>query len=119
MKKWFLILLVLLVVVIVSYTYTGSNRITSQQAKIMLESGDIQEVVDVRTAVEYNAGHYPGAVHIPVTEINEQTTSILPGSGGILVYCNTGQRARFASEKLNALGFTEVYYIAGSYGSLM
>jgi phage shock protein E len=117
MKKWFLVLLVL-VVLIVAYTYTGSNRITPEQAKMMIMSGDIQEVVDVRTAVEYNAGHYPGAMHIPVTEINAQTTSLLP-TNGILVYCNTGQRARFASQKLTALGFTDVYYIAESYGTLM
>jgi len=38
---------------------------------------------------------------------------------GLLVYCNTGQRARFAAEKLEGLGFKDVYYIAGLYTSLL
>ena len=38
---------------------------------------------------------------------------------GILVYCNTGQRARFAAEKLASLGFQDVVYIDGSYRTLM
>jgi phage shock protein E len=117
-KKWVLLLLLILFVAAYAYTFTGTNRITSTQAKEMLESGLIDEVVDVRTRAEYGAGHYPGALNIPVTEIDAQTTSGLSTTGGILVYCNTGQRARFAAEKLNAMGFKNVYYIAGPYGTL-
>ena len=68
--------------------------------------------------MEWRAGHYPKALHIPVNKINEKTTTELPKKG-LLVYCNTGQRARFAAEKLENLGFEEVYYIAGHYSSLM
>jgi Rhodanese-related sulfurtransferase len=66
---------------------------------------------------EWRAGHYPGAIHIPGTMINRKTTAQLPKKG-LLVYCNTGQRARFAAEKLRELGFKDVYYIAGFYTSL-
>lgn len=111
------LLLVVLVLIAFAYTYTGANRISSAQAVDMIASGDIQEVVDVRTRAEYGAGHYPGAVNIPVTEINERTTTGLPTSG-ILVYCNTGQRARFAAERLTAMGFRDVYYIAGTYENI-
>ena len=37
----------------------------------------------------------------------------------ILIYCNTGQRARYASEKLQKIGFNNVYYIASSYLNLL
>ena len=67
---------------------------------------------------EWRLGHYPGAVHIPVNKLGKRTTSKLPKKG-LLVYCNTGQRARFAAEKLVELGFTEVYYISGLYTDLL
>ena len=101
-----------------AYTYFGWNLISSEEAKKLINSGKIKKVVDVRTAVEWRAGHYPKALHIPVDKINEKTTVELPKKG-ILVYCNTGQRARFAAEKLEALGFKDVYYIAGHYSSLL
>jgi rhodanese-related sulfurtransferase len=101
-----------------AYTFLGENLISSEEAKRLIKEGKIKKVIDVRTAVEYRAGHYPRALHIPVDKINEKTTSELPKTG-LLIYCNTGQRARFAAEKLYELGFKQVYYIAGTYKRLL
>ena len=101
-----------------AYTFLGENLVSSEEAKRLIKEGKIKKVIDVRTTVEYRAGHYPRALHIPVDKINEKTTSELPKSG-LLVYCNTGQRARFAAEKLVEIGFKQVYYIAGHYSSLL
>jgi phage shock protein E len=100
-----------------AYTYFGKNLVTSKEAKKLIRSGKIKKVIDVRTTSEYRAGHYRGAIHIPVNTMNKKTTAKLPKKG-LLVYCNTGQRARYAAEKLEALGFGDVYYIAGHYSSL-
>jgi len=100
-----------------AYTYFGQNLISSEEAKRLIKDGKIKAVIDVRTATEWRAGHYRGALHIPVNKINEKTVAELP-KRGLLVYCNTGQRARFAAEKLEDLGFKDVYYIAGLYSSL-
>ena len=100
-----------------TYTFLGENLVSAKQAKLMIRSGKIKKVIDVRTITEYRAGHYRGALHIPVNKINKKTTAELPKSG-LLVYCNTGQRARFAAEKLIDLGFKDVYYIAGHYSTL-
>lgn len=104
-------------VLLTLYTYTGENLISTEEAKRLITSGKIKKVVDVRTQLEWNAGHYSKAVHIPTGSINEKTTKKLPKKG-ILVYCNTGQRARYAAKKLIDLGFKEVYYIAGHYSSI-
>ena len=101
----------------VAYTYFGENLVSSKEANKLIREGTIKKVIDVRTIAEYRAGHYKGAVHIPVNKINKKTTTELPKKG-LLVYCNTGQRARFAAEKLEELGFEDVYYIAGHYSSL-
>ena len=101
-----------------AYTYFGQNLISPEEAKRLIKSGKIKAVIDVRTIMEYRAGHYPKALHIPGNKINKKTTSELPKEG-LLVYCNTGQRARFAAEKLENLGFKNVYYIAGLYSTLL
>jgi len=111
-------LLVGVLAALTAYTYFGQNLISSKQAKKLIKEGKIKKVIDVRTDMEWKAGHYPGAVHIPATTINRKTTAQLPKKG-LLVYCNTGQRARFAAEKLVELGFKDVYYIAGVYTSLL
>ena len=100
-----------------AYYILGQNLVSSEEAKRLIKEGKIKKVIDVRTVTEYRAGHYPRALHIPVDKIDEKTTTELPK--GLLVYCNTGQRARFAAEKLSELGFTQVYYIAGHYSSLL
>ena len=100
------------------YTFTGANLVSSHEAKKMIKSGKIKKVVDVRTVFEYKLGHYPRAIHLPVKKMNDKTVARLP-KRGLLVYCNTGQRARVAAEKLVKYGFKDVYYIAGHYSSLM
>ena len=102
---------------VATYTFLGENLVSAKQAKEMIRSGKIKKVIDVRTMAEYRAGHYRGALHIPVNKINRKTTAELPKKG-LLVYCNTGQRARFAAEKLIELDFKDVYYIAGHYSTL-
>ena len=101
-----------------AYTYMGQNLVSAAEAKRLIKEGKIKKVIDVRTITEYRMGHYPKALHIPVDKINEKTTVELPRKG-LLVYCNTGQRARFAAETLEELGFEDVYYIAGPYTGLL
>lgn len=100
------------------YTNTGDNLISSEKAKEMLINKNIDLVIDIRTKLEYNLGHYPNAINIPVTSISKDSTKDINKNQHILVYCNTGQRARKASEMLNKLGFNNVYYIAGTYRSI-
>ena len=100
------------------YTYTGTNLISSDIAKQYINDKKITLIIDVRTNTEYNLGHYPNSINIPVTEITKDKLNY-PKDIGILVYCNTGQRARKASEIINSFGFTNVYYIAGTYKTII
>jgi len=98
------------------YTYAGPQLITPSRAKRLVKEGAV--VVDVRTALEFKAGHFPGAVHIPVTNIGKAALPKKMFSSPVVVYCNTGQRARYAAERLLERGVPDVYYIAGTYKSL-
>ena len=52
-----------------AYTFTGDNLVSSKEAKKLIRSGNIKKVIDVRTITEYRAGHYRGAIHIPVRKL--------------------------------------------------
>jgi rhodanese-related sulfurtransferase len=101
------------------YAMTGAAYISADDAKVKLAKNEIDVILDVRTNMEYNLGHYPNAKHIPITQLQERVVSELPDrTSRILVYCNTGQRSRKASEILLPLGYKNVHYIAGPYTSL-
>lgn len=102
------------------YTYSGADLISSKKAKNMIKNKEIKHVIDVRTGIEWNMGHYPRAKHIPVMELNKNNKYLqkMHKNDGILVYCNTGQRARRAAETLKSYGFKKVYYISNTYKSL-
>lgn len=89
------------------------SKITAEEAKAKLDAGGAT-VVDVRTAEEYADKHIPGAVLVPVESIGEEPPAALPDKDAVLlVHCRTGVRSRQASEKLAALGYTQVYDFGG------
>jgi phage shock protein E len=102
------------------YTFNSPLVISSEEAKKGIAEGKFPVILDVRTDMEYNLGHYPGAVHIPTTKLADEVETIIPDkTKGVLVYCNTGQRSRYAADLLKKKGYTSVRYIVGPYWSLL
>lgn len=120
MNKLLLGIIIVLIVLLISYTFFSANKVSSDNAKKMIESGKIKHIIDVRTDTEWDLGHYDGAIHIPVMEISKKSLedNKINKTDGILVYCNTGQRARYAADKIKKLGYTKVFYIVRTYKSL-
>ena len=90
------------------------QQITQEAAKDMM---DTQEVIilDVREQDEFDAGHIPGAVLLPVGTITKDTAvAFIPELDSIvLVYCRSGNRSKTASKALADLGYTNVYEFGG------
>jgi rhodanese-related sulfurtransferase len=101
------------------YSLSGTQLISASRAKKMIKSGEIKHVVDVRSKFEWDFGHYPGAVHMPVNVISQDRLKGFKKDDGIVVYCNTGQRARVGAEKIASFGFKKVYYIDGLYSTIL
>ena len=59
-------------------------------------------LLDVRGQSEWQAGHVPGAMHIPLHELSARMGEI-PG-GEIWVHCQAGYRAAVAASLLAAAG---------------
>ncbi len=110
----------LVIAMVTYYTFYSPLWISADEAKKGLAEGKFTRVLDVRTDTEYNLGHYPEAIHIPTQKLQEQLDEKLPNKqAGILIYCNTGQRSRYAADLLKAKGYTNVRYISGPYWSLL
>ncbi len=94
----------------------GYRKITPQQAKEEMQN-PAAIVLDVRMQNEYNAGHVPGAVLLPLDLIkanSPQVLQTLPDKDAeILVYCRSGRRSKEAANALIALGYTNVYDFGG------
>jgi len=90
------------------------QQITQEEAKEMM---DTQEVVilDVREQHEYDSGHIPGAVLLPVGTITDDTAAAVIDELDtvVLVYCRSGNRSKTASQALVDLGYTNVYEFGG------
>jgi len=90
------------------------QQITQEEAKEMM---DTQEVIilDVREQNEYDSGHIPGAVLLPVGTIDEDTAAaVIPEKDStVLVYCRSGNRSKTASSALAELGYTNIYEFGG------
>ena len=90
------------------------EQITSDEAKEIIDSGEEHIILDAREQDEYDAGHIPGAILIPYTEIENKAEDMLPDKDAqILVYCRSGRRSKIASESLVKLGYTNIKEFGG------
>ena len=94
-------------------------RVSSEEAKQIIKKGAL--VLDVRTDFERSTlGYYPESVHIPSSDLEKIMPFEYPNKNiNIIAYCNSGQRARIATEKLHELGYNNAVYIASTYGTLL
>ncbi len=90
------------------------RQISQEEAKEMMDTQEVI-VLDVREQEEYDAGHIPGAVLLPVGTITEETAAdVIPATDmTVLVYCRSGNRSKTASAALAELGYTAVYEFGG------
>lgn len=90
------------------------QQVGQEEAKRMMDAQDVV-ILDVREQHEFDEGHIPGAVLLPVGSITEDTAdAIIPEKDTVtLVYCRSGNRSKTASQALADLGYTQVYEFGG------
>ena len=73
-------------------------------------------LIDVRTPVEFEAGHIPGAVNVPLDELKgslDQLCAVLDDHHDVVLVCRSGARAGQAQEALQAAGLTSPTVLSG------
>lgn len=92
------------------------REMSMQKASEWMEKESGYLLVDVRTSEEYEEGHIPGALLLPIEDIREGKLDALPDPDQtLLIYCRTGRRAEDAAAILVKEGYSNVYAIGGIF----
>ena len=98
-------------------------EITPEEVRALLDRPDRGgfEIVDVREADEFAAGHLPGARHYPRGFLEVKADLVHPKRDpwlsaerdrGLVLYCGGGHRSALAARALQEMGFTRVASMA-------
>ncbi|HXV36435.1 MAG TPA: rhodanese-like domain-containing protein [Myxococcota bacterium] len=92
----------------------GVTTMTASELAEQISRGDAPLILDVRSDEEYDAGHIPGALHIPHDQLADRLGEIGAGKGDpIVVHCHSGRRAQTAEEILTQAGYSDVRDLEG------
>jgi rhodanese-related sulfurtransferase len=90
------------------------SSVTPDALLRQISSGEAPLVFDVRSKKEFDAGHVPGAVHLPFWQIGRRWQAFASmRESPIVVYCGHGPRAYMAGAALKRRGFSKLAYLAG------
>jgi len=92
-------------------SFLGNGKI-----KQALRNGAV--VIDVRTAYEFDQGHVPGSINIPVDRIISNVERIKDMHKPIIFCCASGMRSGQATSIMKRNGLKEVYN-GGSWQSVL
>lgn len=81
----------------------NSYKITSKELQALIDKGEKMQIVDIRSAADYNAGHIEGAINIPFAEVNKHFDEFAKDKP-VFIYCVTGQTAGQTVAVLNVIG---------------
>ena len=93
----------------------GGLATTPLVAPADVSRDDGAQIVDVRGAGEYAAGHIPGAVNIPLPELHDRVGE-LPDRP-IVLHCQGGTRSAIAASVVRAAGREDVSDMDGGYAA--
>ena len=72
-------------------------------------------LIDVRTPAEFEAGHIPGAINVPLDELRNQLGDLreVLHDHDVVLVCRSGNRAGQAQQVLQAAGLTSPTVLSG------
>jgi rhodanese-related sulfurtransferase len=89
---------------------SSSSQISVAQAMDKFHSGAF--ILDVRTSEEWNQGHIPGSILIPLDQLPGRLSEV-PRDRDMVVVCRTGVRSAQGLQILQQAGFTRAASMTG------
>ena len=87
-----------------------------ERARELLEGPAPPVLVDVRQQNEWNQGHIPGAVLIPLGDLESRIEAAAPDrSRPVILYCASGNRSARGARTLEELGYEDTVSVAGGF----
>lgn len=93
-----------------------SKATTASELLARIDRRDTLHILDVRSEGEFAAGHVPGALNIPFTQLPSRIKDV-PGAidDELVLYCGHGPRAYIAAATLQHGGRTRIVYLTGHW----
>jgi len=89
-------------------------NLSAEQGKAMMDEDPTIILVDVRTQEEYIEEHIPGALLVPVDELESLAPEMIPDKeASYIIYCRSGNRSATAAQQLIELGYQNIYDMGG------
>ncbi len=107
------------IIIYISYN-TKSDEITAEKARENVKAGKYDYIVDVRTKEEWDEGHLPNTISIPIGNLVAELAEKIPNKNArILFVCKKGVRASGVVTIAHKLGYTDVQAMIGNFKELM
>jgi len=87
----------------------GLQDVDAAGAQAAIDAG--AQIIDVRTAGEYQMGHIPGAINVPIDQFSASAQG-WDRDATYLVYCATGSRSTTAVQTMTSLGFNDIKHLS-------
>lgn len=124
-KRIVWILLVMMTIALAACGGGGSDTAVSEEIDVTTlgDNIDVQTVadikdrddvlvLDVREQWEYDEGHIPNVIHIPMNDIPNRLSEI-PTDKEVVVTCRSGNRSGQVADFLREQGYTNIHNMSG------
>ncbi|WP_432362054.1 rhodanese-like domain-containing protein [Sporosarcina sp. UB5] len=88
------------------------KEITTAELQQKLENGETVHLLDVREDDEVASGKIPGAIHIPLGEVEERLEELDKAEPYVII-CRSGGRSGRAAEFMEAQGYDATNMVGG------
>jgi phage shock protein E len=106
-------LIIFAVVILIFFLLKRSGQVAAKDVPTFLQDGAM--VIDVRSQAEFNSGHLPKAINIPLDTIETALTRRVKDKNCVLLlHCQSGMRSGVACKKLQRVGYARAFNL-GSY----
>ena len=95
-----------------THDHEATPTISVHELKRKMDAGEPFKLIDVRETFEYEIARIDGAKLIPLREIADRASELLPNEP-IIVHCHSGRRSADAVQLLRQRGFANVYNLEG------
>ena len=92
------------------------NRNDMDQGIASFRSNPGARLIDVRSPEEFDRGHIPGSINLPIQALRNAEEYLDDPEAPIFVYCQSGARSSRAAKLLEVMGYSQVTDLGGIGG---
>ncbi len=107
---WIIIAIIVVYVVLRFLMNKRFQNVPVNQLAEWVKADSNRVVVDVRETGEYQGGHFPGAINVPLTTLSSQLSKV-PKDKDVALICRSGNRSMQAARILKRSGYSKIWNV--------